>query len=86
MQITDDGVGFDPAKHRSGGLGLVSMRERLSLVGGQITIDSRNGGGTRIDVCVPLPHPVGETCELSARDPNGAAELVAAGSNTEESP
>ncbi|HKB01547.1 MAG TPA: hypothetical protein VKD90_04965, partial [Gemmataceae bacterium] len=36
------------------GLGLVSMRERLYMVGGRMVIHSRPGGGTRIDVRVPL--------------------------------
>jgi PAS domain S-box-containing protein len=57
LRVTDDGVGFDPATTNGGGLGLVSMRERLHLVGGRIRIDSRPGGGTRIDVRVPVLPP-----------------------------
>jgi PAS domain S-box-containing protein len=52
LRVTDDGAGFDPAAGR-GGLGLVSMRERLHLVGGRLAIDSRPGGGTRLDATVP---------------------------------
>jgi PAS domain S-box-containing protein len=50
--IRDKGVGFrvEPLK----GLGLVSMRERLRLVGGTIAIHSRIGAGTRIEAHVPL--------------------------------
>jgi signal transduction histidine kinase len=33
------------------------MRERLNLVGGEIAIDSRPHGGTRIDVRVPVAAP-----------------------------
>jgi PAS domain S-box-containing protein len=55
LRVSDDGAGFDPATAGNGGLGLVSMRERLHLVGGEIAIDSRPSGGTRIDVCVPAP-------------------------------
>jgi signal transduction histidine kinase len=55
LQVTDDGAGFDlRAAEGNGGLGLVSMRERLRLVGGTIAIDSRPLDGTRIDVRVPL--------------------------------
>ena len=55
LRITDAGAGFDPALPRDhGGLGLVSMRERLHLVGGEMAIDSRPSQGTRIDVRVPL--------------------------------
>jgi signal transduction histidine kinase len=57
LRVRDDGAGFDPAAALGGGLGLVSMRERLYLVGGDIAIDSRPGVGTRIDVRVPVPVP-----------------------------
>jgi signal transduction histidine kinase len=56
LRVADDGVGFDPVA-TNGGLGLVSMRERLHLVGGEIKIDSRPSGGTRIDVHIPLTAP-----------------------------
>jgi signal transduction histidine kinase len=68
LRVSDDGVGFDPA-HGNGGLGLVSMRERLHLVGGVIVIDSRPHGGTRIDVRVPAP---------AAGRPEGALQVEAA--------
>jgi signal transduction histidine kinase len=59
VEIEDDGIGFDPEEMRqpreSGqGLGLLGMRERLSLVGGACTIESQRGQGTRILVRVPL--------------------------------
>jgi signal transduction histidine kinase len=83
LQVGDDGVGFDSAARGDGGLGLISMRERLALVGGRIVIDARPGGGTRIDVCVPLREPE------AAPDPAAPApcegDLVTAGSNAEES-
>ncbi|HVK12253.1 MAG TPA: PAS domain-containing sensor histidine kinase [Gemmataceae bacterium] len=55
LRVIDDGVGFEPGSAvGNDGLGLISMRERLLLVGGEITIDSRPLGGTRIDVRVPV--------------------------------
>ena len=58
LRVSDEGVGFNPTlAHRDGGLGLVSMRERLYLVGGTMAIDSRPSGGTRIDVRVPISAP-----------------------------
>jgi PAS domain S-box-containing protein len=51
--IKDEGVGFDIRSQKSG-LGLVSMRERLRLVAGKISISSRRNSGTRIEVRVPL--------------------------------
>lgn len=60
IEIEDDGRGFDPhAVSVSGdtarGLGLLGMRERVELVGGQITIDSAPGRGVYVTVRVPLP-------------------------------
>jgi len=54
LQIADQGIGFMPRDSERGGLGLVSMRERVSFIGGQIVIHSAPGQGTRIGVRVPL--------------------------------
>ncbi len=55
LTVCDEGVGFDPGRsQKDGGLGLISMRERLRLIGGRITIDSRPLRGTRVHVSVPL--------------------------------
>ncbi len=56
LSIADSGVGFDPQLARpKGGLGLLSMEERVRLAGGRMTITSQPGKGTRIDVRIPLP-------------------------------
>jgi signal transduction histidine kinase len=52
--IEDDGEGFDPAEAREDGVGLVGMRERLSLLGGKLEVESSRSGGTTIAVEVPL--------------------------------
>ncbi len=53
--VSDDGSGFDTASVADkGGLGLVSMRERLRLVGGEISLESRPSRGTRVEVRTPL--------------------------------
>jgi PAS domain S-box-containing protein len=55
MRIVDAGVGFDPnSRGVREGLGLVSMRERLRLVGGTIGVRSRPMEGTEIVAEVPL--------------------------------
>ncbi len=55
LRISDDGCGFDTGwADGKGGLGLVSMRERLRLVGGDIAILSRPPGGVQIDVRIPI--------------------------------
>jgi signal transduction histidine kinase len=54
LTVEDNGIGFDPANHGQGGLGLLSMRERLRLVGGSIRIDSAPSQGTRVKVLAPI--------------------------------
>jgi signal transduction histidine kinase len=56
LTITDAGIGFDEAAATSrGGLGLASMRERVHLIGGELTLRSRPGDGVTIIARVPLP-------------------------------
>lgn len=55
LTILDDGGGFDasaPSRHAH--LGLTSMRERVRLAGGTLTVDARPGAGTRIEARVPV--------------------------------
>jgi PAS domain S-box-containing protein len=55
LEISDPGRGFDAeVATQTNRLGLVSMRERVRLVLGQISISSAEGQGTRIQVRVPL--------------------------------
>ncbi|MET7475417.1 GAF domain-containing sensor histidine kinase [Streptomyces sp. NPDC005648] len=55
LRVTDDGNGFDPQSIRRAGrhLGLVSMRDRASGVGGRLTVESAPGKGTTIEMEVP---------------------------------
>ncbi|NJD60989.1 MAG: hypothetical protein C3F13_16090 [Anaerolineales bacterium] len=49
LVIKDDGIGFEPVTDLSPGhFGIVGMKERVQLVGGQLTIDSSSNGGTTI--------------------------------------
>jgi PAS domain S-box-containing protein len=55
LRISDQGKGFDPGSAAGqAGLGLISMRERLRLVGGHLSVESAQSHGTRIHVRVPL--------------------------------
>jgi two-component system CheB/CheR fusion protein len=55
LVIRDMGNGFDTrAARQQGGLGIISMQERVRLVGGRISIRSSPGNGTTINVRVPL--------------------------------
>jgi two-component system NarL family sensor kinase len=54
MRICDDGSGFDVANVAAGRFGLLGMRERARLLGGELTITTSPGGGTVLDVDIPL--------------------------------
>ena len=61
--VEDDGHGFDPGDSlfNRDGFGLFTMRERMGLINGSLTIDSAPGRGTRIIAIVPersYPRPV----------------------------
>jgi signal transduction histidine kinase len=60
--IIDDGAGFDTKliQGNGGGLGLVSMRERVFSLGGEIAIDSQPSEGTQIYVRIPLDRSGGD--------------------------
>jgi signal transduction histidine kinase len=55
LQVCDDGVGFPVESQTRGGagFGLTSMRERAGLAGGAMTVRSRPGAGTLVEVAVP---------------------------------
>ena len=53
--IRDDGVGFDPpAIDGRDRFGIETMRERAEAVGGKLTLTSREGQGTTVEVELPL--------------------------------
>jgi PAS domain S-box-containing protein len=54
VTIEDDGSGFDAETPAEGRLGLLSMRERIEMLSGSLTIESSPGAGTTVFVEVPL--------------------------------
>ena len=55
LTVSDEGAGFDPSTlQQQSGIGLLSMEERLRLLGGQFQIRSRPKQGARIDAWLPL--------------------------------
>jgi signal transduction histidine kinase len=54
LEISDDGVGFDPSLSRPGHLGLTTMAERANRVGGTFEVRSAPGAGSTVRVTVPL--------------------------------
>ena len=65
LSVEDDGRGFEMAETSGTGFGLIGMRERVDLLGGTLRVTSTPGGGTRIDVAVPVRRRVSETPGIS---------------------
>ncbi len=76
LEISDDGRGFDPAAldgaHR--GLGLLSMRERATALGGEAFIESEVGKGTTIKIIVPWPNSPRPPAPVSVEETPYVAE------------
>jgi PAS domain S-box-containing protein len=78
LVIHDDGIGFDPdhrpaKRNGKGGLGLLSMSERATYVGGALKLKSVRRQGTEIEVRIPLPAG-GTAAKISS--PNGHKSLL----------
>jgi PAS domain S-box-containing protein len=67
LQIADSGVGFDPHSARQSGLGLISMRDRVAFLRGQLAIHAAPGGGTRIGVNLPIGPPADGVSSVVSR-------------------
>jgi len=65
VRVSDDGRGFDP-NAQSEGFGLIGMRERTELAGGNLELQSTPAGGTTIVAVIPTAY----------RDPPGAADAA----------
>jgi signal transduction histidine kinase len=53
IAVEDDGRGFDQDSVPAG-RGLIGMRERVEMLGGEIGVDSEPDGGTRVSATVPV--------------------------------
>jgi two-component system sensor histidine kinase UhpB len=56
VEVGDNGIGFE-RRHRETGLGLAGMAERATAIGGELSIQSIAGSGTRVRLQVELPWP-----------------------------
>jgi signal transduction histidine kinase len=71
LAVEDNGRGVGSPAHAPRGLGLIGMRERAQALGGQFLIDTRPGGGTRVEVSLPF-EPV-EVTDDGAPEPQRLA-------------
>ena len=68
VSVVDDGTGFDTAQI-SPGFGLVSMQDRVGLVGGRVSVESAPGAGATVRAEVPARYRDGDETEPSAPAP-----------------
>ena len=69
--VRDDGVGFDAAAQpTAAGFGLVTMRERASLLGAELVVRARLGHGTEINVDLPIGR---EATAIGSKPPDADA-------------
>ena len=63
LTIQDNGIGFGGKKPASNGIGLAGLRERITIAGGTLTVNSRPKRGTILSAQFPLSRgvPAGET-------------------------
>ncbi|WP_339491912.1 PAS domain-containing protein [Pseudomonas rhizophila] len=54
IEVRDDGKGFDPKQLSKRTLGMLGMRERGSMLGGTVNVDSVPGQGVRVQVTIPF--------------------------------
>jgi signal transduction histidine kinase len=57
LRVQDDGKGFDeallPRQAAARHYGVPGMRERAALMGGTLTVWSKGGAGTAVELCIP---------------------------------
>ncbi|HEX5336849.1 MAG TPA: PAS domain S-box protein, partial [Gallionella sp.] len=53
LKVRDNGAGFDQKMKKADSFGLVGMRERALLLGGEVIINSKPGEGTEVEVRIP---------------------------------
>ncbi|MCH9010410.1 MAG: response regulator [Chloroflexi bacterium] len=54
LTIQDDGRGFVPDAETKRSIGLLTIQDYISAIGGEFTLDSAPGRGTKISACVPM--------------------------------
>ncbi len=77
--VSDDGVGFDPAKTVASnftGLGLRGIRERLHALGGKLRIQSAGGRGAKVEATAPLQVVHADSTSARRRSSRGSRRVA----------
>jgi PAS domain S-box-containing protein len=79
LTVEDTGTGFDvDSVQRAGGLGFVSMRERLRVVRGTVRVDSSSSRGTTINVWVPASSLLAAAPDAAAATGHASSKVSSA--------
>jgi PAS domain S-box-containing protein len=57
IQVVDNGIGFDPDKINHNGVGLRTIQNKISMLGGSFIMSSTPPGGTQITIIIPINTP-----------------------------
>ena len=72
LDVVDDGAGFDPdapaGTSERASFGLTAIRQRLSAIGGTLSVESRPGEGTALAATIPIPAATAATRPLTVAD------------------
>lgn len=55
IKVSDNGRGIEASKGRKAGIGLASIKSKIKLLNGEVSISSPTGKGTMVEVNIPLP-------------------------------
>ncbi len=75
LSITDDGRGFEPDARAPSGLGLVTIRDYVDAIGGNLTVTSFPGEGTGVEVVIPFSDAQSEP-PAKANDPGAIGSVL----------
>lgn len=75
FECLDDGLGFSHKTELSSGIGLINMRERLELIGGDFILESQRGKGTKVHALLPLKNSFNKRAKSDNNDKKNSSSL-----------
>jgi signal transduction histidine kinase len=65
MSIRDNGIGLDNGTRKPGSFGLIGMKERVNMLGGTLSLSDAPGGGTVVEVALPIQQENSHSSKLA---------------------